>query len=177
MINIQTNNIVTAIEYGGDPRLRYQSSGISEELRAISNLLKEGLDGLGAWVQIYALMPSSSPTSFEHAARELNRMYDFFADAYMKLINYGQQLPPPRDLEIAIEIETVLDKLLRDALPKETMCELAGIGWTSWADRIDPRSKTTQWSLETAQQLLTQVTLPSWQKARSLLAETRSQLP
>jgi hypothetical protein len=176
MNNIQSTHIVTAIDYGDDPRLRYQSSGISGELREISNLLKEGLEGFSAWIQIYALMSGTGTTVLENAARELNRMSEYFTNAYLHLMNYLQQIPQPRDMAIAVEIEQLFEKLLLETLPKETLCELAGFGWTSWAERIDPHTNTV-WSVEMATQLLSQLKNASWQKARELLAETKSHLP
>ena len=173
MISLQASNIVTAIEYG-EPGLRYQSGGMSAELRAISNLLKEGLEGLRAWIQLYALIPE--PQSGETAIRELQRLGDFFAASYAQLMNYLQRVPSPKDLSTAIEIERVINRLLREELPKETFYEMIpGFGWT-WAEKIDPR-QNTQWTIEMIEHFLQRIKPISWQRARDLIAEAILRLP
>jgi hypothetical protein len=176
MIQVQTTNIVTAVDYAGDPRLRYQSGGITEELRAISNLLKEALDGVGAWIQLFGLMSDPSLEFSENAARELNRVSEYFAAAYARLMHYQDLLPQPRDMPIAVEMAQILEKLLRLDMPKATLCEIEGFGWTSWGDRIDPL-QNTKWTAEMLQQVFLQIKSPSWHLAREIISEARIHLP
>lgn len=175
MINITTNNTVTAVEYGGDPR-RYQPGGISDELRLISDQLKEGLEGFCAWIQLYSFIPGSGAPFLESAARELNRVIEYFAECHSRLITYIQCTPLSRDILFAQEIEKALDKLFHNDLLKETMCEITGFGWTSWGERIDPL-RPSQWTPEMVQQVLAQLDKATWHKAREIIFQIKTLIP
>lgn len=175
MINIHPTNLVSAVDMMGDPRLRYQSGGISDELYMIANLLKEGLDGFCAWIQLFALLPSTGSVFFETAARELNRMVEHFAQAYAKLTAYGQQVPQSKDAAVALEMEKNIGQIFGESLRKETPCEIGG-EWTSWGALIDPRIKTA-WLPETTLQLLSEITPLAWNQAKNQLSQLRSTLP
>ena len=105
MINVPNTNMITAVEFGGDPRMTFYLGGISDELHEIVSLLIENLKGFTAWVQLYALLPHPV---LETAASELNRISELLINCYLKLTNYHQQLPQPKDSAIAIELEKLM---------------------------------------------------------------------
>lgn len=175
MINIPQTNIVTAIEYGRDPR-RYQTGGISDELCLIANQIKEGLEGFCAWIQLYSFIPGSGSQFLEDAARELNRVATYFAECQAKLSHYIQSSAQARDIMFAQEIERNLDKLFHFDLRKETMCEIAGFGWTSWSDRIDPISPSN-WTSEMVKEVLAQIDKSIWHKTREILFQVKTLIP
>lgn len=159
-----------------EPREQDQSLGHSEELGDISARLKEALEGLNAWIQIFALMPSPLPDNLTVAANELARLNDIFQNAYGELLSYSRQIPETTDAPFAYEMLKILETCFLEEIGKETPCEFPGVGFTSWGDLI-LSIKEVKWTPPLLQSLLDQISAANWKTARLILSQTQTKLP
>lgn len=174
MLEVNATNFVTAID-SNDPRQKLMAEEISEELRAISKLLKEGLQSLSSWIQTCVLVVESQPSFFEASANELNQISSHFASAYSHLTIYLQQFPHPADYGVARDIEKIIENLLRNDLAKETLCE-STTTLDSWGETIHP-SVEMDWSPELIQQFTQGISPVSWRTSKNLIDQAQGSLP
>ena len=170
MLNVNATNFVTAINHN-DPREKLLSDEITEELRAISKLLKEGLQGLGSWIQTYAMESVSKEAFFEESANELNQASALFSSGYSLLSTYLQQFPYPADYEVARQMEKILETLLQNDLARETQSSSG-----SWGETIHPKVGM-DWSSETTQQFTESISQISWKASKELIYQAQDLLP
>lgn len=165
MIHVTNTNILSPIEFGSHSQL----SGMSED---IADVLIQSLKGFSAWIELFALMPDPI---FETAALELTRLKEHFNQCQLRLMDLKQRLRQPNDIAIVLEMDRILDKLFRQDIAKETICELMGSGWTSWGEKIIS-NQPFAWTPDIIEQLLTQVAQLSWKNVQELFIKAEEDL-
>jgi len=177
MVNISSAQIVTAVGSTYEPRQQMNQNGPSEELLAISEKLKEAIEGLSAWVQLHPILHRIEEESLKTAAKELIYLSAVFQNAHLELVSYSQQIPEPMDLPIAFEIQKLLEKCFLFDIASETTCEIAGFGFTSWGAMILLPKRQIEWSPLMIIQFFDSISSGSWRKTRQYLTEIANNLP
>ncbi|HSX26142.1 MAG TPA: hypothetical protein VLE89_03955 [Chlamydiales bacterium] len=169
---ITATNLVTAVSQSYDQRERQAGQTLSEELAAISARLKEAMEGLGAWIQIHILLQASGRDTLESSARGLGHLDQIFRNARSELLSYSQQIPEPLDAPIAYEMLQVIERCFLEEIAKETSCEIAGFGFTSWG-ALMLYSKEVDWTPAIIAALFEQIPSPNWKAVRQILTQTQ----
>lgn len=156
----------------------------SEELLAISEALKEALEGLSAWIQLYPLMRTLRKTIFQGSeeeettvsCRELTRLGAIFQNAHAELTSYNRQIPEPSDIALGFEMQKALEQTFTIEIAQETACSFPGFGSTSWGELL-LSEKEIEWTPPFLDALFRDISSGNWKRVRQFIHSLRDFLP
>ncbi len=173
-MQVTQTNAVTAVSLSQETKGEGLQLPPSEELIEISARLKEAIEGLSAWIQLYALL--QSPDNLSPATKELTRLDSIFQNAHSELLCYSQQIPEPTDGPLAYQMLLEIEKCFLEEIDRETACEINPYGFTSWG-ALMLSTQEVIWNETLVQALFDQIASNNWRTARHLLSLAQSKLP